>query len=99
MGNAHNALGNLLVNAGRPEEALAHFQAALTLHPDHAVARYNMALALIRLGRREEAARALREELALIRARPADPLRDSFEPRGDEERTQALLDSLSPSKP
>ena len=96
LGNAHNALGNLLVNEGRPEEALAHFRAALALHPEHTVARYNMALALIRLGRRDEAALALREELALIRARPDDPLRDSFEPRGDETRTRALLDSLAP---
>ncbi|HXT01737.1 MAG TPA: tetratricopeptide repeat protein, partial [Elusimicrobiota bacterium] len=95
LGGARNDLGSLLVDEGKPEQALEQFRAAIALHPEHPVARYNMAVALLRLGRREEAAAALREELALIRARPAEPLRDSFEARGDERRTQALLDSLA----
>jgi tetratricopeptide (TPR) repeat protein len=97
-GAAHNDLGNVLSRTGRPEEALSHFRAALAERPEHAITRYNMAVALLRLGRKDEAARALRDELALIRARPRDPLRDSFEPPPDEERTLRLLDAAEPGR-
>jgi tetratricopeptide (TPR) repeat protein len=94
LGNAHNDLGNILANTGRPEEAIVHFRAALAASPEHPVTRYNLALALIRTGRGDEAASALRDELTLIRARPKDALRDSFEPPPDEERTRRLLSAL-----
>jgi tetratricopeptide (TPR) repeat protein len=94
LGAAHNDLGNVLSNTGRPEEAVVHFRAALAARPEHPVTRYNLALALMRTGRRGEAAQALREELALIAARPRDPLRDSFDPPPDEERTRRLLTEI-----
>ena len=39
----HNNLGNVLKEQGRPEEALACYQQALTLKPDFADALYNAA--------------------------------------------------------
>ena len=52
---AHAKLGVLRDEAGRPDEAIAHFRAALDLHPDLAYAHNNWGIALARQGKWEEA--------------------------------------------
>jgi protein O-GlcNAc transferase len=52
---AHSNLGNALLSLGRPEEALASFDAALRLKSDYVVALYNRGNALRELKRFEEA--------------------------------------------
>jgi protein O-mannosyl-transferase len=52
---AHGNLGVLLANAGRTDEAIDHYQQALTLHPDFARAHGNLGNALMVVGRRDEA--------------------------------------------
>ena len=63
---AQNNLGVALGNAGEPEAALEHFQAALRSKPDYAHAHNNLGRLLWRQGRREDAAAqyrlALRDE-------------------------------------
>jgi tetratricopeptide (TPR) repeat protein len=52
---AHNNLANDLLYAGRPEEAIEHYQKALELElPDGAV-DYNLGIALSKVGRMDEA--------------------------------------------
>jgi tetratricopeptide (TPR) repeat protein len=52
---AHNNLGYALKQAGKIEEAIAHYQQALRIEPDYAEAHYNLGNALKRLGRIPEA--------------------------------------------
>jgi tetratricopeptide (TPR) repeat protein len=53
--DAHNNLGNTLLELGKVPEAVAHFEQALRLKPNSAGAHYNMGGALIRQGKRSEA--------------------------------------------
>jgi tetratricopeptide (TPR) repeat protein len=53
--NSQNNLGIALVAAGRPAEAMEHFERALALNPDYAEAHDNLALALAGAGRYAEA--------------------------------------------
>jgi thioredoxin-like negative regulator of GroEL len=50
------ALGVELLHAGRPADALPHFERALALDPTHLSAQRNRGLALLQLGRADEAA-------------------------------------------
>jgi tetratricopeptide (TPR) repeat protein len=99
---AQNALGNVLSPA-RPGEAVAHFRAAIAAEPGHPIARYDLAVALLRLGRRKEAVEALREELAVIAraraARPDNALRRELGLEPDEARTRRLLDAVERAAP
>jgi len=52
---AHNNLGNTLLELGDVAEAEAHFEQALQLQPNSARVHYNMGGALIRQGKRSEA--------------------------------------------
>ncbi len=52
---AHNNLGNTLAEAGRADEAVAHFEAALKLRPDYPLAESNLGDQLNKLGRSTEA--------------------------------------------
>lgn len=61
----HNNLGLLLRGAGRPAEAIEHYQRALQLRHDYAEARYNLGTELSDLGRAAEAIPQLREALRL----------------------------------
>jgi tetratricopeptide (TPR) repeat protein len=60
----HYSLGLLATGAGRPAEALAHFQRSVALRPQHAIAYSNIGAALAQLGRDAEAIAAFRQSLA-----------------------------------
>lgn len=52
---AHNNLGAIHLRAGRLEDAVRHFEAALRLQPNHASAHYNLAHAQLAAGRPDAA--------------------------------------------
>ncbi len=52
---AHNNLGTLLLQRGREEEAIVHFEKALEFEPDSTNARNNLGTALLQMGRAAEA--------------------------------------------
>ena len=58
---AHNNLGNALLQAGRLDEASAHYQATLRLRPDYANAHYNLGIAAYQRGQLADAAIQFRE--------------------------------------
>jgi tetratricopeptide (TPR) repeat protein len=62
---AHNKLGYDLAALGRVPEAVAHYEQALRLRPDYALAHLNLARALVRLDRYPEAIRHFEEALRL----------------------------------
>ena len=64
-GRAHNNLGKALVNAGRPSDAVAHYEEAIRLQPTAPEPHYNLGLALAKLGRPAEAAARYEEALHL----------------------------------
>jgi len=61
----HNKLGYDLAMLGRLPEAVAHYEQALRLQPDYAVAHHNLGRALARLERYPEAIRHYEEALRL----------------------------------
>ncbi len=63
--DAQMCLGNALVEAGRTDEALGAYRAALRLRPDHAPARYNLGNALLAIGDAAAAEAAFRAALAI----------------------------------
>jgi tetratricopeptide (TPR) repeat protein len=71
-GNAYarNNYGNILSQAGRPEEALAQYEAAIRLDPGYAEAYYDAGNALKRLGRFPE---AIAQYERALRANPNMP--------------------------
>jgi tetratricopeptide (TPR) repeat protein len=52
---AHYNLGLALMQTGKIEEAIAHYQQALLIKPDYAAAHYNLGVALMQTGKIEEA--------------------------------------------
>ena len=62
-------LGSMLSDSGRPLEGIPHLQRALTIDSSFHQARFYLAIAFARLGRREDAAREANE---LLRQLPAD---------------------------
>ncbi len=62
-------LGIVLSDGGHPDDAIAPLQRALTIDPDLHQARFNLAIAFARLGRRGEAATTAEE---LLRRLPPD---------------------------
>jgi len=62
---AHHNLGVVLVNAGRPAEAIVHYQRALALRANYVEAYTNLGFALTQLGRVDEARAALEQALRL----------------------------------
>jgi protein O-mannosyl-transferase len=65
---ARNNLGNVLVETGRPREAVAHYVEALRIKPGYADAHNNLGLALFRLGQVDE---AIAHYTEAIRLKPA----------------------------
>ena len=62
---AHNNRGNVLLDLNRPADALASYDRAIALKPDHAKAHSNRAMALTNLGRHVEALAAYDKAFAL----------------------------------
>jgi len=62
---AHNNWGLALLDSGKVEEGIAHFQKALELQPDKNQARNNLGIALMRQGRLGEARGQYEQVLAL----------------------------------
>jgi tetratricopeptide (TPR) repeat protein len=58
-------LGNALLNLGRPEEALATFEKAVQLKPDHPTSWRNLGIALADVGRSEDAILSFQRALGL----------------------------------
>lgn len=71
-------LGNLLLSAGDPEEAVRYFGEALAADPSRADYRRGLAISLVRARRLTEAARVYQEMLDLGQATPADQLDYAF---------------------
>ena len=59
------ALGDVLMNRGRPADAYPHFAAARRIHPQSGLAAFGMGFALDQLGRPEEAVVHYREALRI----------------------------------
>jgi len=68
---AHNLLGSALAIVGRSGEAIEQFQRALELQADFVNARFNLANALLKSGRLDEAIENYRQVAAAL---PEDPL-------------------------
>jgi tetratricopeptide (TPR) repeat protein len=62
---AHNNLGNLLWRAGRPQEAVGHYEAALRLKPDFLESIINLADVLMQQGDLPAAAERYEQALQL----------------------------------
>ncbi|MDO8543458.1 MAG: tetratricopeptide repeat protein [Opitutaceae bacterium] len=65
---AHNNLGVLLVDAGRPADAIEHYERALETNPGLVDTRYNLGKALARVP--ERMPEAIRQFEAVLQARP-----------------------------
>jgi tetratricopeptide (TPR) repeat protein len=65
---AHNDLGNALLQDGKTDEAIRHYQEALHLKANYAEAHYNLGVALDQKGQMAE---AIRHYLEAIRVKPA----------------------------
>jgi hypothetical protein len=76
-------LGTVLLRAKQPAEALRHFESVIHLKPDYAPYRVNAALALIELGRNNEAEQRLEQAIAL------DPLLEI--PRNNGQRGSSIV--------
>ncbi len=63
--SAQYNLGTALLDAQRPEDALAAFRLATEQRPDHVKAHTNTGTSLMRLGRTDEAAKSLRRALEI----------------------------------
>ena len=59
----------LLLQKGRTDEAIAHYQKAMMLHPNHFLARYSLGHALLEKGELDSAIQVCRSALLL---RPSD---------------------------
>jgi Flp pilus assembly protein TadD len=85
----HAAIGQLHLNAGRHDNAVASLWRAVELSPGHTGARYALATALLRLGRTQEAdaqfsrvADEQRQELAARRRTMIRDVQDAFTAMG-----------------
>ncbi|MBI3524683.1 MAG: tetratricopeptide repeat protein [Betaproteobacteria bacterium] len=61
----HSLLGQIAMTHGRPAEALEHFDYVLKVFPTHGEMRSHRALALLKLGRKDEAKEELEAVLAM----------------------------------
>ncbi len=66
---AHLNLGNLLLQGGRTEEAIAHYDEALRYNPGYADTRFNLGKALLQAGRYDE---SIPQWEAVLRLTPGD---------------------------
>jgi protein O-mannosyl-transferase len=89
---AHVNVGNTLAEAGRPSDALAHYDIALGLDPTDSITHYDAANALVQLGRLPDAIAHFREALRLDPAYAAarTNLADALFRTGNYEESAAL---------
>jgi protein O-GlcNAc transferase len=65
LSDAHNNLGQILIDAGKTDAAIAAYRQAVALQPEHAVFHYNLGAALhLHKNERAEAERCYRQALA-----------------------------------
>ena len=62
---AHNNLGLVLWQKGKPREAIEQYEQALKIKPDYAEAHDNLGAALVRLGKLQEAAEQIEQALRI----------------------------------
>ena len=62
---AHNNLGNILIQAGRPRDAIEHCQRALELNFNYAKAHYNLGTALKAIGQYQQSVEHFEQALKL----------------------------------
>jgi type II protein arginine methyltransferase len=62
-------MGNVLVQTGRPSEAIRRYEMAARLDPNDAMAQYNLAMVLAQIGRTSDAIVHFQEA---VRLRPDD---------------------------
>ena len=64
--------GNLLLESGQVDAAIARFEAAIALDPDYPEAHHNLGVAFRQAGRRSDSVRELRRATGLERRRKND---------------------------
>jgi tetratricopeptide (TPR) repeat protein len=62
---AHDELGNTLIKANRPDEAIAHFNRSLQLNPQQPKVHNNIGIALVKMGKLQEAQQQFEQALHL----------------------------------
>jgi len=70
QGSAHNTLGEIRYQQGEYLAAMREFRTGLSLDPDNAARRYNLALTLEKLGNHAETCAAWEESLGAARSAP-----------------------------
>ncbi len=75
----HNNLGLSLVEAGRPREAIEHYQQALRLKPDFTEVYYNLALAYAKMHQSSDAIASAQKALDLARSQAETTLAGQIE--------------------
>jgi protein O-mannosyl-transferase len=74
--NVYFTLGNTLVRLGKPDESIGPYRDAVKTSPGHAMARYNLAIALFRRGERRDAIAQLDEGAWILATSPSDSVRN-----------------------
>ena len=98
---AHNNLGNALLQKGKVDEAIAHFQKALQIKPDYAEAHYNLGNALLQKGKSGRSDRPLPKgaaNQARLRGSPQQP-RQRSAPKGKSGRSDHPLPKGAANQP
>jgi tetratricopeptide (TPR) repeat protein len=72
LAEAHNALGNILLQQGKVSEAIGRYEQAVRLKPDYADAHYNLGSARLRRGNVPEAI-AHFEQAVRLKPRDVEP--------------------------
>ena len=90
-GDLHNFRGVALCELGRIEDGIAAFRRAVSLNPEHQVAKLNLAFALLRAGKFKDAERVLEEVIA------SDPSHGVASAKREELRTGKIADARRPA--